>query len=133
MENTGNGAKAPVPTGNRPTAANSTGSTPKGRKPTSKTKSVLTPEMALQILQQSVLNCQHSGIDIAWYTYYPEGHYPGFPEGVKLPCIGIQIRVAQIVDGNFAMVASTKENAKVEDHPKDPVVGADTGSTGRPV
>ena len=126
MENTGNGVKVPVPTGNPPTAANSTGSTPKGKRRTSKTKSVLTPEMALQILQQSVLNCQHSGIEIRAANLPPTENMPH--NG-----IGIWVYDAGIVDGNFILVASTKENGKVEDHPKDPVVDSDTGSTGRPV
>ena len=33
----------------------------------------LTPEQSLEILQQSVINCQHSGIDAKCTTFYQHG------------------------------------------------------------
>lgn len=45
-----------------------------GRRPTSKTSGVaLTPAMALEILQQSVLEASRAGVDVSWAPYEGDG------------------------------------------------------------
>jgi len=72
MANTGNGEKAVEKTDNQPTAESSQPLTRRGKKPTSRT-SALTPDLALEILQEAVIRCQQAGIQIGVSPFFDAG------------------------------------------------------------
>lgn len=72
-------------------AENSTNSTQQGRKPTSRTKS-LTPDQALEILQEAVIRCQQSGIKAGVREYHSAGSH------------GVEIVLLDVVLANGGLV-----------------------------
>jgi hypothetical protein len=72
LANTGNGDEDQARIGNLAMAEDLTSSAQSEKTNTGKTKN-LTPDQALEILQQAALNCQHAGIDVKITTLYKDG------------------------------------------------------------
>jgi hypothetical protein len=72
-------------------AVNSELSQSQGKKPTTKTGS-LTPELALEILQEAVIRCQQSGIKAGVRLYYGDGE-----RGIEVILIGVDMAGKNLV------------------------------------
>jgi D-Tyr-tRNAtyr deacylase len=79
-------------TDNQPTAESLPSSTKRGRKPTSKTNA-LTPDLALEILQEAVNRCQQSGVSVGVERFFDAG-----TRGVVIILEGVDL-----VDGNMVL------------------------------
>ena len=86
----GNGGEAAETNGNVPMVESSETSVPSG-KPSTKRGAKLSKAQALEILQQSVLNCQHADIEI-WVT-------PLYINGTRT--VAIILDNVQVFDGNL--------------------------------
>jgi hypothetical protein len=66
----------------------------KSEKLSTKKTSSLTPDQALQILQQSVINCQHAGVNVKFTPLYHQGQ-----QSVIMVLTG-----CNLIDGNIVLV-----------------------------
>ena len=93
----GNGAVVVAAGDNPPMVENSATSTQTG-KPRTKRAANLTAEQALQILQQSVLNCQQAGINCQIATLHDSGDQ----------MIAVVLRSVVLANGNLVIASTGK-------------------------
>jgi hypothetical protein len=79
-------------TDNRPTVESSGSSPESARQPTIKTNN-LTPDQALEILQEAARRCQQSGISVQVAPFYRDGQQS----------VVIVLANVQLVDGNLVL------------------------------
>jgi hypothetical protein len=93
MVDTGRGGVAANSHANTGTAVNFPNS-PKSVNPSTKKTNSLTADQALEILQQSVINCQHAGIDAKVTTFYQHG----------VKSVIVVLANTELIDGNIVRV-----------------------------